>query len=113
MNDMPNGTAPEGDAFRMGSRGGRTGQAWQHVWNHLSATDYQDGTLLAERAGEACGVKANSVTAHLRLAVREGWLATENRFVDVPVTKGGVTRICKRKRTFYRIGSRALASAGR
>lgn len=104
---QPNGPAPEGDRFHIGARGGRTGQAWQHVWDHLDRTEYRDGIELAREAAAAFGLKEISVSAHLRLAVREGWLQTENRWVDVTYVKAGKEITGRRLRTFYRIGSRA------
>jgi hypothetical protein len=102
----PNGAAPEGDRFRMGARGGRTGQAWQYVWDRLDRVEYRDGVELAHEAADHYGLKYTSVASHLRLAVREGYLATENREVTVPVVKHGVEKLGSRVRTFYRIGPR-------
>ena len=102
----PNGQAPQGDRFRMGVRGGRTGQAWQYIWDRLDRPTYRDGTELAREAATAFDLKETSILTHLRLALREGYLASENRDVLVPVTKNGVTSDCRRVRTFYRIGHR-------
>lgn len=104
---LPNGPAPAGDLFHMGARGGKTGQAWQYVWDRLDSADFRDGTELAREAAAAVGIKDISVLAHLRLAVREQWLETDNRFVPVEVTRHGTTFRANRLRTFYRIGARA------
>ena len=106
MSDMPNGPAPEGDRFRMGARGGVTAQAWQYFWDRLDRHEFQDGTELAREAAERFGIKDTSVISHLRLAVREGWLDTENRWVEVPVMWAGQETMRRRRRTFYRIGAR-------
>jgi hypothetical protein len=107
MNDMPNGPAPKGDRFRMGARGGATAKAWQYFWDRLDRSEFRDGTELARAAAEAFHLKDTSVISHLRLAVREGWLDTENRWVQVPVIWNGQQQMRRRIRTFYRVGHRA------
>lgn len=104
---MPNGKAPEGDRFRMGARGGATAAAWQHIWNQLDQNEFRDGTELAREAATQFRIQDKSVISHLRLAVREGWLDTENRWVTVPVHWKGKELFRRRMRTFYRIGCRA------
>lgn len=91
----------------MGARGGDTARAWQYVWSRLDRQEYRDGTELAREAAAAFSLKPTSVISHLRLAVREGWLETDNRWVEVPVVWAGVESLRRRKRTFYRIGRRA------
>ena len=101
---LPHGPAPEGDSFRMGARHGKTAEAWQLVWDRLNATEFQDGIELARDAAAEVGIKDISVMAHMRLAVREGYLETENRMVTVEVCKFGHRYPAARRRTFYRIG---------
>lgn len=90
----------------MGARGGITAQAWQYFWDRLDRNEFRDGTQLAREAAEHFGLKDTSVISHLRLAAREGWLDTENRWVEVPVLWQGQERMRRRLRTFYRIGQR-------
>lgn len=111
MSEHPNGLAPTGDKFAMGARQGETARAWQRAWDLMSRTEYLDGIELSEQATEGLNVQAVSLHTHLRLAAREGWLETDTRWVDATFVRYGKTHAGRRKRTFYRIGSRARAAA--
>jgi len=103
---LPNGTAPAGDKYKIGAKGGKVGQAWQHVWNELSATEYQDGVALAEQAAKEVGIRPVSVISHLHRMAHEGYLEVEVRQVDTTVRKGGKEYPAKRRRSHYRIAQR-------
>lgn len=95
----------------MGARHGQTAQAWQRAWDLMNRTDYQDGIELSGKATEGLDVKPVSLQAHLRLAAREGWLETTTKWVDGEFTRYGKTYAGRRRRTFYRIGTRARIAA--
>lgn len=105
----PNGRAPLPDErFHFGPR---MAAAWQHVWDHLDAHEYRDGTLLAGGAEKATGIKAVSVVSHLHRMAKAGYLDTEIRSMPTRVERNGKAFTSTRKRTFYRInlGSTAVA----
>lgn len=104
----PNGTAPDGVRYKLGAKGGKVAQAWQHIWDRLTG-EWQDGKVLAAEAADAHAIAEISVLAHLHRMAAEGLIDHEKQDVIVEVTrlskKTGKTSNfpAKRTRTHYRL----------
>lgn len=100
----PNGIAPIPEGYRNnGAKGGKVAQAWQHVWDRLSRTEYRDGVQLAEEAARALDIQAASVRAVIHRAAQAGLLAAEKGHTGLTRHRGTSTHPVKQARTFYRI----------
>jgi hypothetical protein len=100
---MPNGRAPTGEKYKLGAKGGRMADAWQHIWDRLDRTEYRDGVSLAESAATAFRVLPVSIVSHLHRMAKEGFLETDIRYVQTMVFRAGREFPARRKRTHYRI----------
>lgn len=90
--EHPNGTAPSAVAGNKGNKGGRVAQAWQYVWDNLSATEWTGGQEIAARAAARFDLKPTSVLTHIiRMA---GENALEVRYEKLPRE---ATRVLKAK----------------
>jgi len=100
---MLNGPAPVSGTYRLGAKGGRMMDAWQFIWDRLDRAEFQDGTVLAEKAAVRFHILPQSIISHLHRMAKEGHLETELRQVDTMVMRAGREFLSKRKRTHYRI----------
>lgn len=120
----PNGIAPtEAGSYRLGAKGGKMVQAWQHIWDRLDTTNWAGSLELSQDAAEKFGLKPVSVsemlcrmraagvleqskieatTEYLRKRARRDD-ESDQEYEEVPLR----TYVANRKRVHYRIARRA------
>lgn len=120
----PNGQAPSSAKYQVGAKGGMVAQAWQYIWDNLSAEEFQDGTALVEDAARRFGwrptepgepaigkLKPQSIMAHLHRMAAEGFIEAKNQPVETVVLRHGKQHGAKRQRAHFRIPAGQKESA--
>lgn len=114
MTTHPNGIAPirtkgpnPSGSFRMGAKGGRMAQAWQYIWDRLSAVDFKPASALAQEAAQAFDLKPVSVTEMLCRMRSTGVLEQSMIPVKTTYQRGsGKPYTAMRPSVHYRIATR-------
>lgn len=88
----PNGIAPSTTRYKVGAKGGRVAQAWQHIWDQLDRTTYRDSKVLADEAARRFQIKPISIISHLHRMAAEGILEGKALQVDAVVTRRMLVR---------------------
>lgn len=102
----PNGLAPVTSGnYKLGAKGGRMAEAWQHVWDQLSRTDWAGGLELAYDAAAKFDLKPVSVSEMLCRMRASGVI--EQKLITKPTeyVRRGKPFTAKRARVHYRIAS--------
>ena len=99
----PNGLAPSTSRYRMGSRGGRTAEGLQRVWDQLSTDDFRDAMGISDQIAAEMGLASTSIRSYLYALAAEGHLERKPVTHTVTVTRKGKTFDAQRHGNHYRI----------
>jgi hypothetical protein len=103
----PNGIAPTASGnYRLGAKGGRMAQAWQHIWNQLSRTEWKGSLELAQDAAREFNLKPITVSEMLCRMRASGVIEQEMIPVKTQYVRKGKPYESLRPRVHYRIAKR-------
>lgn len=99
----PNGLAPSTSRYRMGSRGGRTAEGLQRVWDRLSPDEFRDAMGIADSISLDMGLSPASIRSYLYALAAEGHLERRPVVFTVQVERKGMTFPARRRGNHFRI----------
>jgi hypothetical protein len=100
----PNGTAPTTSGnYRLGGKGGKMAQAWQHIWDQLSETEWRGSLELAHDAATRFDLKQVSVSEMLCRMRASGVIEQTMLPRETSYLRKGKPYTSNRPRVHYRI----------